>query len=254
MSDSTYLADNKIENLPRHIAIIMDGNNRWAKQHHLPGPAGHRAGVEAIRDILKTCEKLGVEVLTLFAFSSENWQRPPKEVSALMSLFLAYLKREVKELHKSGIRVRVVGDRHRFSQKLQQQIDDAEQLTRNNNRTTLVIAADYGGQRDIAQAAQKLAAKVAEGSLELDAITPELLGNHVCLNDLPKPDLCIRTGGEHRISNFLLWQFAYTELYFTDVYWPDFKEAELIKALQSYGQRQRRFGRRDQDSSGGKSA
>ncbi len=234
-----------IENLPRHIAIIMDGNNRWAKQRKLPGKLGHRAGVEAIREVLKSCERLEVEVLTLFAFSSENWQRPPTEVSALMSLFMRYLKKEVKELHQNGVRVRVVGDRHRFSSKLQKQIEDAELLTRDNKTTTLVIAADYGGQRDIAQAARQLAQKVKEGQLEVDDITAARLDETIALSDLPKPDLCIRTGGDHRISNFLLWQFAYTELYFTDVYWPDFNETELIKALQSYSGRQRRFGKRD---------
>lgn len=254
MMKSEQSADYQIENMPRHVAIIMDGNNRWAKSRHLPGAAGHRAGVEAVREILRTCEKLGVEVLTLFAFSSENWQRPPTEVSTLMSLFLAYLKKEVRELNRSGVKIRFIGDRHRFNEKLQKQIAEAEELTCNNTKTTLVIAADYGGQRDIVQAAQKLASRVAKGELSVEEITPELVDQHVCLNDLPKPDLCIRTSGEHRISNFLLWQFAYTELYFTDVLWPDFREAELVKALQSYSNRQRRFGGRDLDSSRGQSA
>ena len=254
MVKSAHPADNKaeavIENMPRHVAIIMDGNNRWAKSRHLPGAAGHRAGVEAVREILKACEKLNIEVLTLFAFSSENWQRPPKEVSILMSLFLTYLKREVRELDKSGVRIRVVGDRHRFDKKLQKQIAEAEEITCNNSKTTLVIAADYGGQRDIVQAAQQLALQVEKGELKVDDISAELLDQHISLSDLPKPDLCIRTSGEHRISNFLLWQFAYTEFYFTDVLWPDFKEPELIKALQSYSNRQRRFGGRQADSSG----
>jgi len=243
-----------IANVPRHVAIIMDGNNRWAKARGLPGPAGHKAGVEAIRVVLKACEKLGIDVLTLFAFSSENWRRPPREVSALMALFLTYLRREVRELNESGVRVRVIGDRERFVPRLRAQIEQAEALTRNNTRTTLVIAADYGGQWDIAQAAAAIARDVQAGVLQADAITPELFDSYTSLADLPKPDLCIRTGGEHRISNFLLWQAAYTELYFTETYWPDFDSDALSAAVLDYSQRMRRFGRTSEQVLGGKHA
>ena len=249
MSASKGPLEEHIANLPRHVAIIMDGNNRWAKKRGIPGPLGHRAGVEAVRKILRSCERLGIEVLTLFAFSSENWQRPPREVSALMSLFISYLKKEIRELRDSGVRVRIIGDRHRFGKKLQQQIAEAERLTARNTKTTLVIDADYGGQRDIAQAARALVMEVQQNELKIDDISAVLLDRHIALSDLPKPDLCIRTGGEHRISNFLLWQFAYTELYFTDVYWPDFNDAEFIKAIRDYSGRQRRYGRRDEQDS-----
>jgi len=241
-------------NVPRHVAVIMDGNNRWAKARGLPGPAGHKAGVEAIRTVLRACEQHGVEVLTLFAFSSENWRRPPREVSALMALFLTYLRREVRELNESGVCIRVIGDRSRFSPRLRARIEEAESLTRDNTKTTLVIAADYGGQWDIAQAAQRIAVDVQSGRLDANAITPELVDSYTCLADLPKPDLCIRTGGEHRISNFLLWQAAYTELYFTDVYWPDFGADELYAAILDYSLRMRRFGRTSEQVSGGKHA
>jgi len=241
-------------NVPRHVAVIMDGNNRWAKARGLPGAAGHKAGVETIRTVLRACEKHGVEVLTLFAFSSENWRRPPREVSALMALFLTYLRREVKELNESGVRIRVIGDRSRFVPRLRASIEDAENRTRHNTKTTLVIAADYGGQWDIAQAAQRIALDVQSGALDAGAITPELFDSYTCLADLPKPDLCIRTGGEHRISNFLLWQAAYTELYFTDVFWPDFGADQLYEAILDYSQRMRRFGRTSEQVLGGQHA
>lgn len=247
---ASELVDQTIESVPRHIAIIMDGNNRWARRRLLPGPAGHKAGVEAIRTVLETLEDYPVEVLTLFAFSSENWKRPSREVSALMALFLSYLEREVSELNRKGVRVRVIGDRHRFSSKLQERIDWAEQVTAANTRTTLVIAADYGGRRDITQAAQALARQVLEGRISPEQIDERLFAQQVQLHEFPPPDLLIRTGGEHRISNFMLWQFAYTELYFTDVYWPDFGAGELIEAMRSYSGRQRRFGGRNNDEAG----
>jgi undecaprenyl diphosphate synthase len=234
-----------LANVPRHVAIIMDGNNRWAKARGLPGPAGHKAGVEAIRTVLRACEQYGVGVLTLFAFSSENWRRPPREVSALMALFLTYLRREVRELNESGVRVRVIGDRQHFVPRLRVQIEQAEMLTRDNTRTTLVIAADYGGQWDIAQAARAIACDVRSGALKAEDITSELFDRYTCLADLPKPDLCIR------ISNFLLWQAAYTELYFTDTYWPDFDAQAFYAALQDYSQRMRRFGRTSEQVLGG---
>ncbi len=231
--------------IPRHVAIIMDGNNRWAKRRGLPGAAGHRAGVEAVRGILRACRQHGVEVLTLFAFSSENWGRPQPEVRALLALLSRYLRSEVRELHKDGIRLRFIGQRSRFSERLRRLMQQSEQLTAGNTRATVVIAVDYGGQWDIAQAAQKLARQVQEGSLQPEQITPELMDRHVSISDLPRPDLCIRTGGDARISNFMLWHFAYSELYFTNVLWPDFSEAEFALALADYSRRERRFGLRE---------
>ena len=228
---------------PRHVAIIMDGNNRWAKKRGLPRGAGHKAGVESVRRILEACAEQGVEVLTLFAFSSENWRRPQAEVSTLMSLLLNALKREVKRLNKNNIRLRVIGNRDRFSETIQKHMAEAEKLTANNSQFTVVIAADYGGQWDITQATQKIAAMVVSGELQLSEINAEMIQSKIAIGDLPAPDLCIRTGGEQRISNFLLWQMAYTELYFTDILWPDFDKDEFLKALQDYRSRDRRFGR-----------
>ena len=195
--------------VPRHVAIIMDGNNRWAKRSGIPGPAGHRAGVEAVREVLRACQKHGVEVLTLFAFSSENWGRPIPEVRALLALLSRYLRNEVKELHKDGIRLRFIGQRNRFSPRLQKLMRQSEELTRDNTKATCVIAVDYGGQWDIAQAAQQLALQVQAGTLAPLDITPELIDSHVSISDLPRPDLCIRTGGDARISNFMLWHFIF---------------------------------------------
>jgi len=226
----------------RHIAIIMDGNNRWAKQRGKPGPQGHKAGVEKIRDVMASCRRHQVEVLTLFAFSSENWQRPPLEVEALMTLFLGYLKREAKKLNKEGVRLRVIGRRDRFSAKIQKAIVKAESLAAVGD-TTLVIAADYGGQWDIVNAAKQVAEKIQRGEMSLDDVDEAALGAGITMSDLPPPDLLIRTGGEHRISNFLLWQAAYSELYFSDLYWPDFGEEALDEAIEDFHQRQRRFGK-----------
>lgn len=229
--------------VPRHVAIIMDGNNRWAKKRLLPGVAGHKAGVDAVRAVIEVCADAGVDVLTLFAFSSENWQRPADEVSALMELFLGALRREARRLNDNGIRLRIIGDRSRFHPELQAAMREAELLTAGHNRFTLQIAANYGGQWDITQAAQRLAREVQAGHLQVDEITPGLLQNCLATGDLPLPDLCIRTGGEHRISNFLLWQLAYAELYFSDLFWPDFKHDAMRKALADFAKRQRRFGR-----------
>lgn len=231
------MTDNKL----RHLAIIMDGNNRWAKQRGMPGISGHKVGVERIRDVMAACQELQIEVLTVFAFSSENWKRPPKEVEALMSLFHLYLKQEAKELRKKGVRLKVIGNRDRFSPGIRQAIESAEEITR-DGQTTLAIAADYGGRWDVAQAARRLAQEVAEGRLRPEEIDEQLLHQHTCLADLPPLDLLIRTGGELRISNFLLWQCAYAELYFSDKLWPDFDGAELHKAAASFHERQRRFG------------
>ncbi|PID44332.1 MAG: di-trans,poly-cis-decaprenylcistransferase [Gammaproteobacteria bacterium] len=230
---------------PRHVAIIMDGNNRWAKKNRLLGVSGHKAGVEAVRAVVETCVKEGVEVLTLFAFSSENWRRPEDEVSALMRLFLLALQREVKKLHKNGIRLRIIGDRSRFNPLLVEHMEKAEELTRNNTTMTLVIAANYGGRWDIVNATRKIARRVESGELELAAITEDSFQQELSLGDLPMPDLLIRTAGEQRISNFLLWQMAYTEFYFSDCYWPDFKHDQMREALSAYSHRQRRFGQTD---------
>ncbi|CAH0990709.1 Ditrans,polycis-undecaprenyl-diphosphate synthase ((2E,6E)-farnesyl-diphosphate specific) [Sinobacterium norvegicum] len=238
------LSPEQVKNVPKHIAIIMDGNNRWAKkQGILKAAAGHKAGVEAIRGVLNACDKFDVDVLTLFAFSSENWLRPKHEVSALMSLFSSYLKKEVPELHKNNVRLRVVGRRDRFSSKLCQQIVQAEQLTVDNSGRTLVIAADYGGKWDVASAAKSLAKDVEAGLLSADSIDESMLAQRMSLSDLIAPDLLIRTGGEMRISNYLLWQCAYSEFYFTETYWPDFGEQALRQAIAEFAGRQRRFGK-----------
>ncbi|MFC2970864.1 polyprenyl diphosphate synthase [Azotobacter bryophylli] len=229
--------------VPRHVAIIMDGNNRWAKKRLLPGIAGHKAGVDAVRAVIEACLEAGVEVLTLFAFSSENWQRPAAEVGALMDLFLAALRREAKKLEENGISLRIIGDRSRFRPELQAAMREAELQTVGQDRFILQIAANYGGQWDIVQAAQRLAREVKAGHLQPEEISPQLLQSCLSTGDLPLPDLCIRTGGDHRISNFLLWQLSYAELYFSDLYWPDFKQDAMRKALADFATRQRRFGK-----------
>jgi undecaprenyl diphosphate synthase len=230
---------------PHHIAVIMDGNARWARRRSLPVAAGHRAGVEAIRNALRACNNQGVRVLTLFAFSSENWGRPRAEVRYLLALLSRYLRNETRALHKDGIRIRFIGERHRFSEGQRRLMAEAEALTRDNRDCTLVIAADYGGKWDIANAARQLAQQVASGELRSEDITPELLDQHTALADLPKPELCIRTGGDHRVSNFMLWQFAYSELYFTESLWPDFGEDDLAAAISDFNTRDRRFGLRN---------
>jgi undecaprenyl diphosphate synthase len=226
--------------VPRHIAIIMDGNGRWAKRRFLPRMAGHKRGVEAVRRVVKACGDRGVRYLTLFAFSSENWRRPAEEVSFLMRLFVLSLEQEVGKLHENGIRFRVIGDLSRFEPELARLIRAAEDLTARNDRLTLTVAANYGGRWDILQAANRMLAdrpQLAAGFDESD------LKPYFALSHAPEPDLFIRTGGEQRISNFLLWQLAYTELYFTDLLWPDFDAAALDAAIASYQQRERRFGR-----------
>ncbi|MBI2801997.1 MAG: isoprenyl transferase [Gammaproteobacteria bacterium] len=228
--------------LPRHVAIIMDGNGRWASKRSLPRIAGHRAGVENVRAIVKHSAELGIEVLTLFAFSSENWRRPPVEVRLLMDLFVMALEQEAERLHENGVCLRVVGDRVGFPAKLRRSIAAAEALTAGNQALTLIIAANYGGRWDVTEATRRLAEEVAAGRLQPADITVEMLGNQLMLRDVPEPDLFIRSGGEQRISNFLLWQLAYTELYFTNCLWPDFDRAQYEEALASYTRRQRRFG------------
>ena len=230
--------------VPEHLAVIMDGNGRWAKARGLSTSDGHRAGVESVRKVLQLCKDYSINTLTIFAFSSENWQRPAAEVKALMTLFSTYLKREVKKLHKDGVRVRFIGRRDRFSKGLLKQMEQAERLTAENPDTTLVIAVDYGGQWDIANAARQLAVQVKAGDLAPEQIDESLLNAQIALSDLPKPDLCIRTSGEQRLSNFLLWQLAYAELFFTETLWPDFSEQDMIDALRCFNGRERRYGGR----------
>lgn len=230
-------------NNPRHLAIIMDGNGRWAKQRRLPRHAGHKAGVETVRRVVRLCVEQGIEVLTLFAFSSENWQRPKQEVSLLMELFMTALQGEINQLHSNNISLRFIGARDAFAKPLQQLIAEAEKLTEHNSGLTLVIAANYGGQWDIVEATKRLASLVECGTLKSQEINENLFAQQLCLADLPNPDLFIRTSGEQRISNFLLWQLAYTEMFFTDTLWPDFNQDTFVQALEFYSHRQRRFGR-----------
>ncbi|MEW6120332.1 MAG: polyprenyl diphosphate synthase [Pseudomonadota bacterium] len=225
--------------IPRHVAIIMDGNGRWAKRRLMPRVAGHRKGVEALRGVIRACAERGITHLTVFAFSSENWRRPQEEVTLLMELFMRALENEVAKLHENGIRFRVIGDLSGFSERIQTLIHDAETLTIDNTRLTFTVAANYGGRWDITQAVRKLLAMgVAPGAIDEAA-----LSQHLAMAGEPEPDLFIRTGGEQRISNFLLWQLAYTELYFTDALWPDFDARQLDAAIASYRARERRFGR-----------
>lgn len=232
-----------LSKMPAHIAIILDGNGRWAKSQFLPRIAGHQAGIKTARTIIESAAKMGIQVLSYFIFSSENWQRPVDEVSSILDFFLGALKTDVDKLHQNQIRFKVIGDLQAFSEETQKRIREAEALTANNTRMTLVLAANYGGQWDITQATKQLAREAALGELNPEDITSAMLENRLSTHDLPLPDLFIRTSGEQRISNFFLWQLAYAELYFTKVHWPDFNEAELIKAIEYYQQRERRFGK-----------
>jgi undecaprenyl diphosphate synthase len=229
--------------VPRHLAIIMDGNGRWAKRRFLPRVAGHRKGVETVRAVIRAAMERGIEYLTLFAFSSENWRRPAEEVSVLMELFLRALEQEVAKLHQNGIRFRVVGDVARFDAAIRERIAAGEQLTAGNTRLTLTVAANYGGRWDIAQAARRYYDSHRDALAPDAPLDPEALAPYLAMAYAPEPDLFIRTGGEQRISNFLLWQLAYTELYFTDLLWPDFDAAALDAAIASFRGRERRFGR-----------
>jgi undecaprenyl diphosphate synthase len=235
--------------VPRHIAIIMDGNGRWAKQRFLPRVAGHQRGVEALRETVKTCRELGVEYLTVFAFSSENWRRPADEVSFLMQLFMKMLEREVAKLHENNICLKIIGDRSRFAEQLNRHIVEAEQLTAENDGLTFTIAANYGGRWDIMQAMQAMLKDKPDMSASFSEAELE---PYLSMHYAPEPDLFIRTGGEQRISNFLLWQMAYTELYFTDTLWPTFDREALQAAIHSYQARERRFGRTSEQLQEGK--
>ncbi|MEK6551232.1 MAG: polyprenyl diphosphate synthase [Pseudomonadota bacterium] len=228
--------------VPRHVAVIMDGNGRWARSRAMPRIAGHRKGLERVRELVSVCGEKGVANLTLFAFSSENWRRPEQEVRLLMELFSSALEREVGKLHSNGVRFCVIGDVDGFGPTLAAAIREAENLTRQNDRLTLTIAANYGGRWDIAQACREIARRAVAGEIDPESVSSETLAPHLALADLPEPDLFIRTGGEQRISNFLLWQLAYTELYFTPALWPEFDRGHFEEALTWYAGRQRRFG------------
>jgi undecaprenyl diphosphate synthase len=234
--------------IPRHVAIIMDGNGRWAKKRFLPRIAGHKSGVEAVRTVIKACIARGIEYLTLFAFSSENWRRPPEEVSFLMSLFMSALENEALKMHENGIRLRVIGDRSRFDSRLVEMIGRCEELTAENTRLTLTIAANYGGRWDILQGVEHMLAALPDKRGDFSEAD---LAPHLSMAYASEPDLFIRTGGEQRISNFLLWQLAYCEFYFTELFWPDFDAKALEAAIASYQNRERRFGRTSEQLTAG---
>ncbi|MBE4593781.1 di-trans,poly-cis-decaprenylcistransferase [Vibrio navarrensis] len=231
-----------VESLPKHIAIIMDGNGRWAKSKGQPRVFGHKKGVSAVRKTIAAASKLNIQAITLFAFSSENWRRPEAEVGLLMELFITVLSSEIKKLHKNNLRLRVIGDTSRFSERLQKKIAEAETLTAGNTGMMINVAANYGGKWDIVQAVQKLAQQVEHGKLAASDIDEDKIAQHLTMADLPDVDLLIRTSGECRISNFMLWQMAYAEMYFTPVYWPDFGEDSLVEAITWFVNRERRFG------------
>jgi len=228
--------------VPRHVAIIMDGNGRWAAARGLPRVEGHRRGVEALRRTVRAAGDLGISVLTIFSFSSENWSRPPAEISDLMSLLRRFIRNDLAELHKSNVRVRIIGERDELDRDICLLLQEAEDLTRGNDGLTLVVAFNYGARQEIARAARRLAIEVAAGRLSADEVTPERLGSYLHAPDIPDPDVIIRTSGEQRLSNFLLWQAAYSELVFVPINWPDFDRAALEGAIAEYRRRERRFG------------
>jgi undecaprenyl diphosphate synthase len=228
--------------IPHHVAIVMDGNGRWANKQFLPRTAGHREGVKAVRNTIEACAKSGIKVLTLFAFSSENWKRPKTEVVSLMDLFVSSLEKEVKKLNENGVRLNFIGDRTQFSQNLQDKIEESEQVTLSNDKFLLNIAANYGGRWDIVQACKRLCQKVQDKQLKIEDISEQVFASQLSTDSIPDPDLFIRTAGEQRISNFLIWQMAYTEFYYTDVFWPEFNEQQLHLALEQFSQRKRKFG------------
>lgn len=237
-NNCSQLEGKQLSQMPRHVAVIMDGNGRWAQKRNLPRVAGHKKGIDAARDIVKNCNDIGIPYLTLFGFSTENWKRPKDEVLELMKFLKYYLKTEVNDLDKQNIRLRVLGFRHRLESSIVDLIEKAEEKTKNNTGLQLSIALDYGGQQDIVHAVRSI---VASG-IDVDEIDEEVMRQHLMSQDIPDPDLIIRTSGEYRVSNFLLWQSAYSEFYFTDVFWPDFDRKELEKALQSFAKRDRRLG------------
>lgn len=234
-----------VADVPQHVGIIMDGNHRWASAKRLPGAAGHRAGAKRLREIAEACADLGIKNLTLFAFSTENWQRPSREVSLLMDLMRHVMQNDIEELNRRNVRLRVIGCRDKFAKDIQEQMTYCEELTQQNSELNLSVAVNFGGRWDIVQAAKKVAEQVAAGELELAQIEETHIAQNMSLAGLPDPDLLIRTGGEHRVSNFLLWDLAYTELYFTETYWPDFDAASLTEAVTEFADRSRRFGKRE---------
>jgi undecaprenyl diphosphate synthase len=236
------LADGGGYDMPRHVAIIMDGNGRWAAARGLPRVEGHRRGVEALRKTVRAAGNLGISVLTIFSFSSENWSRPQSEIRDLLALLRRFIRNDLAELHKSNVHVRVIGERDDLPTDIRALLEEAEELTKRNDGLTLVVAFNYGARQEIARAARRLALEVLEGRLAADAITPELLARHLDMPDLPDPDVIIRTSGEQRLSNFLLWQAAYSELVFVPINWPDFDQAALEGAITEYRRRERRFG------------
>lgn len=242
LSANQQLSETDSVHAARHVAIIMDGNGRWAKRQGKMRVTGHKEGARSVRRAVSFAANNGIEALTLYAFSSENWNRPPQEVTALMELFVWALDSEVKSLHRHNVRLRIIGDTSRFNSRLQARIKKSEALTSQNTGLTLNIAANYGGRWDIVQGVRHLAGQVQEGLLRPDQIDEDLLGRQICMHELAPVDLVIRTGGEHRLSNFLIWQIAYAELYFTDVLWPDFDEQDFEGALHAYANRERRFG------------
>jgi undecaprenyl diphosphate synthase len=228
--------------VPRHVAIIMDGNGRWAAARGLPRSEGHRRGVEALRRTVRAAGDLGIGILTIFSFSSENWSRPPTEIRELMGLLRRFIRNDLIDLHRNGVHIRIIGERENLDPEIRRLLDEAEERTKNNDKLTLVVAFNYGGRQEIARAAQRLAAEVAAGRLQPADITAERISGRLDLPDLPDPDLIIRTSGEQRLSNFLLWQAAYSELVFVPTYWPDFDRATLESAIAEYRRRERRFG------------
>jgi undecaprenyl diphosphate synthase len=231
-----------IEKIPRHIAIIMDGNGRWAKKRGLPRILGHRTGIESVREIVRTCSELGVEYLTLYTFSRENWRRPPDEVKALMGMLKKLLRQEVDELNRKNVRIRAIGRLSDLPDEVRRELERAIKITENNTGLKLYLALSYGGRAEIVDALKKLAQRVKNNELEPDEIDEEVVRNSLYDPELPDPDLLIRTSGEMRVSNFLLWQIAYTEIYVTPTLWPDFRREDLLKAIEEYGKRERRFG------------
>lgn len=231
-----------LEKMPAHIAIIMDGNGRWAKKKGLPRTLGHRAGVEALRDVVRTASDIGVQHLTLFAFSTENWKRPEQEVSALMKLLIEFLKKEVNELHKNNVKINTIGDILAFPTAVQDEINKSKSLTNSNTGLCVNIALNYGSRDEITRAVQKLSIEISSNKLSVDDINEDIINKYLDTENIPDPDLLIRTSGEYRLSNFLLWQCAYTELWFTDTYWPDFNGKHLLEAIFDFQNRQRRFG------------
>jgi undecaprenyl diphosphate synthase len=242
MSEASLASEVQSFDTPRHVAIIMDGNGRWAAARGLPRVEGHRRGVEALRRTVRAAPELGISVLTIFSFSSENWARPPAEVRELLGLLRLFIRHDLAELHRSNVRVRVIGERENLDPEIRKLLEEAESLTHANKKLTLVVAFNYGGRQEIARAAQRAAAEVAAGRVKSEQVTAEYLAGHLDAADLPDPDLIIRTSGEQRLSNFLLWQAAYSELVFVPTYWPDFDRQALESAIAEYCRRERRFG------------